>query len=139
MNKKKLIRAEIGGGLLLLLGGLITYALGLHDRLPVPRPDLIVYGTSLIGIGLIAAGFSDLFSKKTKEMEIEEKDERNIMLSNAAMAYAFKFMCPLMAIAIFALIFMGYLNEVSCFSMIGVLLAGEIVFVYQRYTLEKRL
>ena len=40
---------------------------------------------SLIGILLIVSGVCDLFVKKTKEMEIEENDERNISLSNAAM------------------------------------------------------
>ena len=64
-------------GVIILLGGLLTYGLGLHEIVPVPRPDLIVAGTSLIGIGLIVSGVCDLFTKKSKEMEIEEKDERN--------------------------------------------------------------
>lgn len=37
-------------GVIILLGGLLTYGLGIHERIPVPRPDLIVTGTSLIGI-----------------------------------------------------------------------------------------
>lgn len=59
-------------GMIILLGGLLTYGLGIHEIIPVPRPDLIVVGTSLIGILLIASGACDLFVKKTKEMEIEE-------------------------------------------------------------------
>ena len=79
-------------GMIILLGGLLTYGLGVHEIIPVPRPDLIVVGTSLIGILLIVSGVCDLFVKKTKEMEIEENDERNISLSNAAMASGFKVM-----------------------------------------------
>ena len=43
----------------------------------MPRPDLIVVGTSLIGISLIVSGACDLLGKKTKEMQIEENDEKN--------------------------------------------------------------
>ena len=79
-------------GVIILLGGLLTYGLGIHEMVPVPRPDLIVVGTSLIGILFIIWGVCDLFAKKTKEMEIEENDERNVALSNAAMASGFKVM-----------------------------------------------
>ena len=79
--KKRLLILMIVTGMIILLGGLLTYGLGIHEIIPVPRPDLIVVGTSLIGILLIASGACDLFVKKTKEMEIEENDERNISLS----------------------------------------------------------
>ena len=67
-------------GFIILLGGLLMYGLGVHNLLPVPRPDLVVVGTSLIGILMIISGVCDLCFKKTKEMEIEEKDERNIAI-----------------------------------------------------------
>ena len=82
--KKRLLILMTVTGMIILLGGLLTYGLGVHEIIPVPRPDLIVVGTSLIGILLIVSGVCDLFVKKTKEMEIEENDERNISLSNAA-------------------------------------------------------
>ena len=88
--KKRLLILMTVTGMIILLGGLLTYGLGVHEIIPVPRPDLIVVGTSLIGILLIVSGVCDLFVKKTKEMEIEENDERNISLSNAAMASGFK-------------------------------------------------
>lgn len=87
--KKRLLILMTVTGMIILLGGLLTYGLGVHEIIPVPRPDLIVVGTSLIGILLIVSGVCDLFVKKTKEMEIEENDERNISLSNAAMASGF--------------------------------------------------
>lgn len=54
MKKGLLIFMTIAG-VIILLGGLLTYGLGLHEIVPVPRPDLIVAGTSLIGIGLIVS------------------------------------------------------------------------------------
>ena len=105
--KKRLLILMTVTGMIILLGGLLTYGLGVHEIIPVPRPDLIVVGTSLIGILLIVSGVCDLFVKKTKEMEIEENDERNISLSNAAMASGFKVMNVTIAVSIFALIFTG--------------------------------
>ena len=48
--KHKIQKVELFVGVIILLGGLLTYGLGVHQLLPVPRPDLVVYGTTLIGI-----------------------------------------------------------------------------------------
>ena len=124
-------------GVFILLGGLLTYGLGLHEIVPVPRPDLIVTGTSLIGILLIIPGTYDLFMKKTKEIEIEEHDERNIALSNAAMASGFKVMNITIAFSLFALIFTGYMTVVPCFTIIGAYFIGQIVFLARLWYLNK--
>lgn len=122
--KKRLLILMTVTGMIILLGGLLTYGLGVHEIIPVPRPDLIVVGTSLIGILLIVSGVCDLFVKKTKEMEIEENDERNISLSNAAMASGFKVMNVTIAVSIFALIFTGYMTVVPCFTIILLFLSS---------------
>ena len=124
-------------GVIILLGGLLTYGLGVHKLMPVPRPDLIVIGTSLIGILFIISGTCDLFIKKSKEMEIEENGERNIALSNAAMASGFKVMNFTTAISIFGLIFTGYMTVVPCFTLIGAYTIGQIVFAIRLWYLNK--
>lgn len=73
MKKRVSIFMTIAG-FVILLGGLLTYGLGIHELAPVPRPDLIVTGTSLIGILLIISGAFDLLAGRSREMEIEEKD-----------------------------------------------------------------
>lgn len=45
--KRKIQIVELFVGVIIFLGGLLTYALGVHPLLPVPRPDLVVYGTTL--------------------------------------------------------------------------------------------
>lgn len=124
-------------GVIILLGGLLTYGLGVHERIPVPRPDLIVTGTSLIGILLAISGACDLLCGKSRAMEIEEKDERNIALNNAAMASGFKVMSLTVSIAVFALIFTGYMTVVPCFTMIGAFTAGQLVFIIRLWYLQK--
>ena len=72
--KKRISVAFIIVGMAILLGGLLTYGLGVHALAPVPRPDLIVAGTSLIGLLLTVMGACDLLIKWDRAMEIEEKD-----------------------------------------------------------------
>ncbi len=135
--KKRMAVLMTVGGVIILLGGLLTYVLGIHALVPVPRPDLIVVGTSLIGLLLIIPGACDLIGRQSKEMEIEEKDERNIALGNAAMASGFKVMSLAIAIAIFALIFTGYMTIVPCFTLIGAYTVGQLVVVARLWYLQK--
>ena len=65
--KKRVSAVLTISGIIILLGGLFTYGLGIHDILPVPRPDLVVWGTSLIGILMIVSGACDLLAKKTRQ------------------------------------------------------------------------
>lgn len=136
--KRKLQIIELVIGMMILLGGLLTYGLGLNQMLPVPRPDLVVVGTTLIGTLMIMMGL-DLFSKKTKEMEILENDERNIAIMNAAMAKGFKIMSILLVLVLFALVFMGYMNQVVFFSMAGIVFIGQITWIVTVRNLEKRM
>ncbi len=136
--KRNMQKAEFFIGIVILLGGLFTYGLGVHQLLPVPRPDLVVYGTTLIGVLFILMG-SDIFSKPTKEMQILENDERNIAITNASLAYAYKVSTTLFVIVLFALIFMGYVSKVVCFSMIGVIAIGQITWIITAHCLEKRM
>ncbi len=136
--KRNMQKAEFFIGIVILLGGLFTYGLGVHQLLPVPRPDLVVYGTTLIGVLFILTG-SDIFSKPTKEMQILENDERNIAITNASLAYAYKVSTTLFVIVLFALIFMGYISKVVCVSMIGVIAIGQITWIVTAHCLEKRM
>lgn len=45
--KKGLLILMVVAGMIVLLGGLLIYGLGINEIVPVPRPDLIVVGTSL--------------------------------------------------------------------------------------------
>lgn len=82
---------------------------------------------------------SDLFSKPTKEMQILENDERNITIRNASMAYAYKVSTTLLVLVLFALIFMGYISQIVCFSIIGVIAVGQLSMIATAHYLEKRM
>ena len=135
--KHKIQKVELFFGVIILLGGLLTYGLGVHQLLPVPRPDLVVYGTTLIGIILILMG-CDIFSKPTKEMQILENDERNITIINASLANAYKVTLTLLVL-VFALIFMGYMSKVVFFSIVGVIAIGQITWVITAHYLERKM
>lgn len=136
--KRSIQRAELVAGMVILLGGLLTYGLGVHTAIPVPRPDLIVYGTTLIGLMLILQG-CDLFSKPTKEMQILENDERNVAITRASGAYAYQVTLFLLVLALFALIFTGYMNKVVFFTIVAVIGVGQIAWLLTARYLEKRM
>ncbi len=136
--KHKIQILELFLGVIILAGGLLTYGLGFHQLLPVPRPDLVVYGTTLIGTILILLG-CDLFSKPTREMQILENDERNIVIANTSMAYAYKVTVTLLVLVLFALTFMGYMSKVVFFSIVGVVAIGQITWIITAYYLEKKM
>jgi hypothetical protein len=125
-------------GAIILLGGLLTYGLGLNKILPVPRPDLIVWGTNIVGIILITAAFS-FITNGDKQLQIEEKDERNIAIRKDAGATAFWFLICFWWIAFFVLIFMGYMNDVSCFTMLGVYSASLLVYMFRVEYLQRKM
>lgn len=136
--KHKIQKVELFIGVIIFLGGLLTYGLGVHQLLPVPRPDLVVYGTTLIGIILIFMG-CDIFSKPTKEMQILENDERNIAITNASLANAYKVTLTLLVLVLFALVFMGYMSKVVFFSIAGVIAIGQITWVITARYLDKNI
>ena len=78
--KKYFNLALIVIGMIVFLGGLFLYGLGVHEIIPVPRQDLLPWSTSILGILFIISGVCELFFKKTKEMKIEESDERNVAI-----------------------------------------------------------
>lgn len=137
--KKNSSKIALVIGFIILLGGLFTYGLGFHELLPIPRPDLLVVGTSLIGTMFIVVGTCSLAMLTDKSLAIEENDERNIAIRNVSMAYGFIVMSIALAIVTFALIFMGYMNIVSAFSMIGVLLLGQLVFMIEHWRNSKKM
>ena len=136
--RHKIQKSELFIGVIIFSGGLLTYGSGLHRLLPVPRPDLVVYGTTLIGIILILMG-CDIFSKPTKEVQILENDERNIAIINASLANAYKVTLTLLVLVLFALIFMGYMSKVVFFSITGVIAVGQITWVITVHYLDKKM
>lgn len=93
-------------------------------------------GSMLIGIILIFMG-CDIFSKPTKEMQILENDERNIAITNASLANAYKVTLTLLVLVLFALVFMGYMSKVVFFSIAGVIAIGQITWVITARYLDK--
>ena len=116
-------------GMIVLLGGLLAYGLGATELLPVPRPDLVVAGTTLIGTVLLTTGACDLFVKKTKE--------RNVALSNAAMAAGFKVMSMAVALCIVTLLFTGCITVVPGFVLMGAYFLGQAAFIITLLKLER--
>ncbi|MEQ6353547.1 hypothetical protein ABNX05_02850 [Lysinibacillus sp. M3] len=82
---------------------------------------------------LLGMGFTKLLDEKnkTKEQLIEEKDERNIELSQNAKSKAFDLMINLFGFSLLALAMFGYMNEVSFFSLIALYFTCYAYYLYR--------
>ena len=87
--------------------------------------------------GLLYTSEYKLEGQKTKEEEINERDERNIALHNAAMATAFEVMNLFFGIGLVALAMLGYMNRVSFFTLIILYLLSNAIYVLRLRRLEK--
>lgn len=137
--KKRVNAAFIIIGILLLLGGLLLHGVNVHISLRLPTPTLLPWASVLLGVVFIILGVSELFFKKTKEMEIEEKDERNIMLSNAAKADAYEVMTLLFALTLTGLAIFGYLTTAIFFIFFSVFIIAQGTFVARLWYLHKKM
>lgn len=72
-------------------------------------------------------------------MQILENDERNIAITNASLAYAYKVTLSLLVLVLFALEFMGYMSKVIFFLIVGVIAIGQITWAITAHHLEKRM
>lgn len=121
-------------GIFIFLGGFITRYLGLHQLLPVPRPDGVVYVTTMIGILFFVGSV-----KPTQEQLILANDERHNTIQNASMAVGYLVLIILLAPIFLALAFMGYVNDVACLTVLGIIGIAFITQLVTAHYLEKKM
>ena len=128
-------------GLAVLLGGILVYGLSSKGIIELSHPGFVAPIASVLGIGLITCGVCDLLVRKRTEeeleLEIEMNDERNIALSNAAMASGFKVLSVVLAAVVVILAYAGQLSAVSCLIIIGAYFVGQIAFIAKLWYLHK--
>ena len=137
MRKRLYQILTVVGVCVMLLGIVLYFLAGRGWTIPLARPDLVPWGVSFLGIIMIICGSAELFTKKTKEEEINERDERNIALRNAAMATAFEVMNLFFGIGLVDLAMLGYMNRVSFFTLIILYLLSNAIYVLRLRRLEK--
>lgn len=78
--KKILHNISLVLGFILLLGGLLSYALNQHGYVNIGIEKLPIV-IIIFGIGFIVGGSCELFIKQSRKAQIEANDERNIMIA----------------------------------------------------------
>lgn len=130
---KKLAIVVIATGILFALLAVILFFQ--KEILQVfPRMDIAWIGFLVVAIILCASGIC-IFSISGKKQEwINETDEREIIIAAKASMVGYLIQTTLLGIVFFLLVFMGYLNKASGFSIIGVILISGIVsWIYNLY------
>lgn len=133
---KVLWSLEIVGGLLLLLGILLGIVGVEILNIPFPNMEVIPFAVGFTGVLVVIIASSAISYEKTKtrEQQIEEKDERMITIYQDAKSKAFDMMAILLPFALLVLAVFGYMNRVSFFLLAGLYFIG---YGYYKFALEK--
>ncbi|HEL0422880.1 TPA: hypothetical protein TUM42_001953 [Streptococcus equi subsp. zooepidemicus] len=99
-----------------------------------PRMDIAWVGFLVVAILLCVSGIWVFSISGKKQDWINETDERESLITAKANMVGYVIQTTLLGIVFFLLVFMGYLNKVSGFSIIGVILISGIVsWIYHLY------
>ncbi|WP_231144989.1 hypothetical protein [Streptococcus equi] len=99
-----------------------------------PRMDIAWVGFLVVAILLFVSGIWVFSISGKKQDWINETDEREFLIRAKANMVGYVTQTTLLGIVFFLLVFMGYLNKVSGFSIIGVILISDIVsWIYHLY------
>ena len=136
--KKILHNISLVLGFILLLGGLLSYALNKHGYVNIGFEKLPIV-IIIFGIGFIVGGSCELFIKLSRKAQIEANDERNIMIAKTAKALAFDVMVVIFAIAIVVLVLFDLITMAAFIALFSVYGICQIIFIYNLWFLQKKL
>lgn len=136
--KKILNNISLILGFILLLGGLLLYAINKYGDIDASIEKLPIV-VIIFGIGFIVGGSCELFIKQSKEAQIEANDERNIIIAKTAKAFAFDIMTVIFSTAIVVLILFDLITMTAFIALFSIYAVCQIIFVYKLWSLQKKL
>ncbi|MDA1477600.1 hypothetical protein [Bacillus changyiensis] len=136
MNISYLRLLEIGGVFFMLSG----VALGIVGaevlNIPFARMDLVSFAVGFCGFLLLVLR-SSYEKNKTREQQIEEKDERVVFINQNSKSKAFDLLITILPLALLTLVMFGYMNKVSFFSLIGLYFISIVYYYYSIWKNKK--
>lgn len=134
VGKVNFFRSLEGLGIMLLILGVFLGFKGPEVlKVNFIRMDLVPFGIGFIGVLIFIAASSVVSyeKNKTKEQEIEEKDERMIQIQQQAKSKAFDILAGVFPIILLGLAILGYMSMVSFFILAGLYLLVVLIYYYQ--------
>ncbi|MGF3112971.1 hypothetical protein [Facklamia sp. P9177] len=137
--KKEMILAKKLSILVIIIGIFFALSAGIlfikKDVLKVfPRMDIAWIGFFVVALILCIGGIGVLFATGDKQKWINETDERERLITAASFMIGYSIQTSLLGMVFFLLTFAGYLNKVSAFSILAVILiSGIVAGIYNLY------
>lgn len=141
-DRKKTIRKMM---LFLACAGVIFIAMAILLLLSegnftrFPRADISHVGFAVVGTIYLISAIGMFMVTRDKKAMIEENDERSKIIEAKSGIIAFGVQTLLLFTGLFLLIFTGYLNVVSAFCLIAILLISITVFIIAQIYYCKKL
>lgn len=132
MNKKKktirkMMLALSCAGLLFIAFAIVLFV-SKESFVQFPRADIAPVGFALVGFIYLICALGMFVVIQDKKALIEENDERSKTIEAKAGTVAYAVQTLLLFTGLFLMIFTGYLNVVSAFSLIVILVISVITF-----------
>ena len=130
------------GVLLAVTGGILVKTLENPQGILLTLPYVLMGA----GCGMFGYGMSNIISKKAvskdeklqKQLAVEEKDERNIAISNKSKAKAYDFMTFTFGILLLILTLMNT-DMIALLLLVAAYLSVQIYAIYYRFKYEKEM
>lgn len=130
------------GVLLAVTGGILVKTLENPQGILLTLPYVLLGA----GCGMFGYGMSNIISKKAvskdeklqKQLAVEEKDERNIAISNKSKAKAYDFMTFTFGILLLILTLMNT-DMIALLLLVAAYLSVQIYAIYYRFKYEKEM
>lgn len=99
-----------------------------------PRMDIAWIGFLISSIILCLASFNLAISTSNKQKWIDETDEREMLIATHSAMVGYLIQTTLLGMGVFLLIFMGYLNKVTAFSIFAIIIiSGFLSWLYKLF------
>ena len=137
--KKVLHNLTLVLGFVFLLGGILLYGLGKYAIIDIAGLTKLPWVVIILGIGFIVGGACEVFITTSKEMQIEAKDERNIVIGKTAKAFGFDIMTSLFSTVLIVLVLFDLITTIGFFALFAVFVIAEVSFIFKLWVLQKKM
>lgn len=108
---------------------------------PFPNIKSAPWGFVMVGILIVIVSIAPYVEEinKTKQQRIEDQDERNHFILYQSSYFAFSFLMGIGGIALLLLTMLGYMNQVSFFTICTIFILSYIFHLLVQYHLKKKM
>lgn len=134
--KRELHNITIAIGVVVLCAAIFGFGVDENGFFHIPSDRLALALIAPI-VAIMCGGICDIFINSVKEVQIEAKDERNIIIAKYAQAFGFKIMSILLSSTILILVLIGYISITIFLIFFAIYATSQLAYFFRLSSLRK--